>query len=49
MQSETRQYTTPVLQAKGEAIAMTRIKVTGDNEPASLQPRAGAGEVGFGL
>ena len=49
MQSETRQYTTPVLQAKGEAITLTRIKVSGDNEPVTLQPRAGAGEVGLGL
>lgn len=49
MRNETRQYTAPVLEAKGDAVTMTRVKVSGDHEPGTLQPRAGAGDVGFGL
>lgn len=49
MRSDNRQYTTPVLEEKGEMITLTRVKFTGENEPGTLQPRAGAGDMGFGL
>jgi hypothetical protein len=49
MRSIRKAYESPSLEAKGDAVAATRAKDTGQFEPATILPRDSAGEVGFGL